>query len=146
VRDRLLRLLIRELGIGYRAATAHGAAAAELDRILVARTHAVESAACLSHAYSPALRWIERIAPTRKARFMSGKRLSAGGYEFGIDDHNAVEVADRVDEAMTGGTVARLALRDTKERPVTVYLNGQTGGVVVVDLDVDDRPGEISGR
>src|SRR3954463_8041409 len=122
-RDRLLRLLIGELAVVYRAAIADGAAAADLGAILAARTHAVERVRCPSPLYSPSMRWLRTTAPTRKAMPMSGKRLSVGGYEFGIDDRSAADVAERVHEAMTTGTVAQLTLRDLKERPVTVYLN-----------------------
>jgi hypothetical protein len=45
---------------------------------------------------------------------------------------------------MEGGSVAQLPLLGTGDRPVTVYLNGRTVETVVIDLNGDGRPGEIS--
>jgi hypothetical protein len=74
---------------------------------------------------------------------MSGKRVIIGQSEWQIAD-NADKVAGQIKDAMENGTVAELSLEDAG-RPVTVYVNGRTVPVVVVDIDTIPRPSEISG-
>jgi hypothetical protein len=74
---------------------------------------------------------------------MSGKRVTVGGTEYGIDNTAVDTVVDQVKSAMENGAVATLPLLDAAGRPVTVYLNGKVAATVVVDLDGDPRPSEI---
>jgi hypothetical protein len=74
---------------------------------------------------------------------MSGKRVTVGGTEYGIDNTAVDTVVDQVKSAMENGAVATLPLLDGAGRPVTVYLNGKVTATVVVDLDGDPRPSEI---
>ncbi|HZN73954.1 MAG TPA: hypothetical protein VFC00_19985 [Micromonosporaceae bacterium] len=76
---------------------------------------------------------------------MGRKRVIIGQAEWGIGDSEADAVAADIGEAMRSGTVAALQLLDGASRPVTVYLNGGAAAVVVVDLDTEPKPSEISG-
>ena len=76
---------------------------------------------------------------------MSRKRVIIGQSEWAIDDKDVESVAGKINAAMQNGTVAELVLLDGAGRPVTVYLNGKAAVSVVVDLDTDPRPSEISG-
>lgn len=75
---------------------------------------------------------------------MSRKRVIIGQSEWTIDERDVETVVEQIRTALTEGTVAELVLLDSLGRPVTVYLNGRTAVTVVVDLDRDPRPSEIS--
>lgn len=76
---------------------------------------------------------------------MGRKRVIIGQSEWGIDDEQVTDVVAQIKAAMENGTVAELALTDGANRPVKVYLNGKAAQAVVVDLDTDPKPTEISG-
>lgn len=75
---------------------------------------------------------------------MSRKRVIIGQSEWAIDERDVETVIGQIKSALADGTVAELVLLDSADRPVTVYLNGRTAVTVVVDLDRDPRPSEIS--
>lgn len=75
---------------------------------------------------------------------MSRKRVIIGQSEWAVDERDVQTVVEQIKAALENGTVAELALLDGAGRPVTVYLNGRTAVTVVVDLDRDPRPSEIS--
>lgn len=76
---------------------------------------------------------------------MSRKRIIIGQNEWGVADNEVDAVATEISAAMRNGTVATLQLLNGADRPVTVYLNGKTAAAVVLDLDTDPKPSEISG-
>jgi hypothetical protein len=76
---------------------------------------------------------------------MSAKRVIIDGYEWGISDNMANEVAAQIKVAMENGIVVTLQLLDKANRQVTVYFNGKTAVTAVVDLDTTPKPTEISG-
>lgn len=75
---------------------------------------------------------------------MSRKRVIIGQSEWTIDERDVQSVVEQIKAALENGTVAELVLLDGAGRPVTVYLNGRAAVTVVVDLDRDPRPSEIS--
>jgi sarcosine oxidase gamma subunit len=75
---------------------------------------------------------------------MSRKRVIIGQSQWAIADQDVESVIGQIRSAMENGTAAELPLLDTSGRSVTVYLNGKVVETVVVDLDSDSRPGEIS--
>jgi len=75
---------------------------------------------------------------------MSRKRIVVGQSEWAIDERDVETVVEQVKAALENGTTAELVLLDGAGRPVTVYVNGKVVETVVVDLDRDPRPSEIS--
>jgi len=75
---------------------------------------------------------------------MSTKRVIVGQSSWAVADRDVDNVLGQIRDAMEGGSVAQLPLLDTGGRPVTVYVNGRTVETVVIDLNGDGRPGEIS--
>ncbi|WBB80608.1 hypothetical protein O7606_04245 [Micromonospora sp. WMMD882] len=75
---------------------------------------------------------------------MSRKRVIIGQSEWGVDERDVDTVVEQIKTALAEGAVAELVLLDGAGRPVTVYLNGRAAVTVVVDLDRDPRPSEIS--
>ena len=71
---------------------------------------------------------------------MSGKKLTVGGVEYGIEDDNFETVVGQVKNALENGTVERLALVTADKRQVTLFLNGSATDSVVIDPDSDGRP------
>jgi len=76
---------------------------------------------------------------------MHGKKVIIGQTEWVIPDGELVTVWSLIRTAMADGSRAELELLDADKRPVTVYLNGATVDMVVVDPDGDPRPTEWSG-
>jgi hypothetical protein len=76
---------------------------------------------------------------------MSTKRILVDQSEWSFPEGDVTGTLDQITSALKDGTVAVLSLIDDSKRPVTVYLNGKTVQTVVVDLDGDPRPSEISG-
>ena len=77
---------------------------------------------------------------------MSNKRVIIGQSEYGIgDDKDAMQIVQAIKTALENGTVADLELRDADNRRVRVLINGKAAPAVVIDLNVDPRPSEISG-
>jgi hypothetical protein len=75
---------------------------------------------------------------------MSTKRVIVGQSSWAVGDRDVDTVLADIRTAMEGSSIAQLPLYDSDGRPVTVYVNGRTVQTVVVDLDGDGRPGEIS--
>ena len=72
------------------------------------------------------------------------KKLIVGEQSWTIPDDVAQTVVKQVREAVTTGGTADLRLLDGAGRAVNVLLNAKATAVVVLDLDVDDRPGEMA--
>ena len=72
------------------------------------------------------------------------KKLTIGQAEWGIADADAQAVARLVREAMTNHTAIELPLLDASGRAVTVFLNGAATSIVILDLDGESRPSEMS--
>jgi|GEM_PF-5137528 len=73
------------------------------------------------------------------------KRLVIGPQQWGIADENALELANKIKEAMLNGTSAELAVLDPHGgHSVTVFLNGAAAVSVEVDLLKGPRPSEMS--
>lgn len=73
---------------------------------------------------------------------MSGKTLTVGRFEYGIEDENFETVVERVKSALENGTVVQLPLLTADKRQVMLFLNGSVTDAVVIDPDSDDRPHE----
>ncbi len=76
---------------------------------------------------------------------MGRKRVIIGQSEWGVDDADVANVTAKIKEALKNATVVELALTDSANRQVTVYLNGKVTPTVTVDLDLGAKPTEISG-
>lgn len=76
---------------------------------------------------------------------MGRKRVIIGQSEWGIADADVADVTAKINDAMENGKVAELALMDSANRQVTVYLNGNVALSVAVDLDLGSKPTEVSG-
>lgn len=76
---------------------------------------------------------------------MGRKRVIIGQSEWGIDNADVENVTAKIKAAMENGTVVELALLDSANRQVTVYLNGARTPSVTVDLDLGPKPTEIAG-
>jgi len=76
---------------------------------------------------------------------MGYKRIFTNGSELIIPDETAPEVVKKVTEAMESGKVVTVDLLSTAGRSVTLFLNGAATPSLVVDLDEDPKPSEISG-
>jgi hypothetical protein len=72
------------------------------------------------------------------------KKLIVGQAGWTVPDTDASDVFKQVREALANATTAELQLVDVSGRPVSVFLNGRTVPTVVVDLDGDPRPSEMS--
>lgn len=72
------------------------------------------------------------------------KKLIIGQAEWFIADADAAAVSRLVQDAMTNRTSVQLELYDAAGRAVTVFLNGAAAACVVLDLDRDPRPSEMS--
>jgi hypothetical protein len=75
---------------------------------------------------------------------MGRKRIIVGQSEWGVEDDLVKDTIDRIKEALETNSLAELQLLNAAGRPVTVYLNAQAVQTVVIDLDLDPRPSEIS--
>lgn len=75
---------------------------------------------------------------------MSRKRIIIGQSEWAVDERDLENVLAGIKSALENGSVVELPLLDGAGRPVTVYLNGKAAVTVVVDLNLDPRPSEIS--
>ncbi|MFY1634758.1 hypothetical protein ACN27F_16020 [Solwaraspora sp. WMMB335] len=75
---------------------------------------------------------------------MSRKRVIIGQSEWAIAEADVDSVVSLVKSALAEGTVAELPLQDGAGRAVTVFVNGKASTTVVLDLDRDPRPSEIS--
>jgi hypothetical protein len=73
-----------------------------------------------------------------------GKKLIIGQSEWGIADDDASSVVKQVRAAMENGTSTELQLVDGAGRAVSVILNPKAVPTVVLDLDQDPRPSEMS--
>ncbi|MEV6350592.1 hypothetical protein [Actinoplanes sp. NPDC051851] len=72
------------------------------------------------------------------------KKIVIGQTEWIIPDAGAEAVVAQVRAALNSGTTVELQLEDGTGRAVTVFLNGATVPVVVLDLDQGPRPSEMS--
>lgn len=75
---------------------------------------------------------------------MSGKQLIVGQSRWGVADSDAFEVAKKVQDAMTDGTVTELGLLDEAGRSVKVLFNGRVVATAVIDNGGDPKPSEFS--
>ena len=75
---------------------------------------------------------------------MSTKRVIIGGTQWGITDEQQENVASLIGSAMLNNTTVQLPLVDFDDNPVTVYFNGATGAIAVVDLNTGPKPTEIT--
>jgi predicted RNA-binding protein with PIN domain len=74
---------------------------------------------------------------------MSGKKLSIGRFDYGIEDENFDTVVEQVRNALENGTVAQLPVVTSDKRQVILFLNGSATDAVVIDPDSDGRPHEF---
>lgn len=75
---------------------------------------------------------------------MGRKRVIVGQSEWGIEEDQVKQTKSSIEAALHDGTVAELQLLNAAGRPVTVYLNAKAVDTVVIDLDSDPKPSEIS--
>jgi hypothetical protein len=73
---------------------------------------------------------------------MSGKTLSVGRFEYGIEDDDYETVVEQVKNALENGTVAQVPVLTSDKRPVILFINGSATDAVVIDPDTDGRPHE----
>jgi len=73
---------------------------------------------------------------------MSGKTLTVGRLEYGIEDEHFDTVVEQVKNALENGTVVQLPLVTADKRQVMLFLNGSATDAVVIDPDSDGRPHE----
>jgi hypothetical protein len=73
---------------------------------------------------------------------MSGKKLTVGGVEYGIEDENFETIVGQVRNALENGVVERLPVLTSDKRQVMLFLNGSATDTVVIDPDSDGRPHE----
>ncbi|GAA0919793.1 hypothetical protein GCM10009557_90660 [Virgisporangium ochraceum] len=74
---------------------------------------------------------------------MSGKTLSVGRFEYGIEDDDFVTVVEQVKNALENGTVAQVPVVTADKRQVMLFINGSATDAVVIDPDSDGRPHEF---
>ncbi len=74
---------------------------------------------------------------------MSGKTLTVGRFEYGIEDDNFETVVGQVRNALENGTVEQISVVTADKRQVTLFLNGSATDAVVIDPDSDGRPSEF---
>ncbi len=75
---------------------------------------------------------------------MGRKRVIIGQSEWGIDDKSVDETISNIKSALESGKVAEVQLLNAADRPVTVYINTKAVETIVIDLDSDPKPSEIS--
>jgi hypothetical protein len=80
----------------------------------------------------------------RKHTSMGRKRIIVGQSEWGIDDEFEKDTINKIREAMETNSMTELNLLNAERRPVIVFLNAQAVQTVVIDLDLDPKPSEIS--
>lgn len=71
-------------------------------------------------------------------------RIIVGQSEWTFPKEDVTKTLELVKSAMENANVAALELADASGRSVSVYINGAVVPTVVVDLDDDARPSEIS--
>jgi hypothetical protein len=77
---------------------------------------------------------------------MSGSRIIVGQSAWTLtDDQDVAKVIEQIESALQNGTSLRLPLVDSAKNQVTVFINGRSVETVVVDLNADARPSQISG-
>jgi hypothetical protein len=86
----------------------------------------------------------ETGGPRKEGGKKLAKKLIVGQAEWIIPDQDASDVVKQVRNAVTNTAPVELQLLDSLRKPVTVFLNAQAAPTVVVDLDEDPRPSEMS--